>query len=161
MLIWTMIAAIIVVLDQFSKYMVLTNLEHQVVHIIPGLIDFVYVENTGAAFSILSENTGILGVISILFCIGVLAYWYFKKPEHILMKLSLTMLFAGALGNAIDRIARGYVIDFIETVFIDFPVFNVADIAITCGAAIMAIYIIFFDKDEKDGETDSSNIKSE
>ena len=77
------------------------------------------------------------------------------------MKTSLTLLFAGALGNAIDRIFRGYVIDFIETAFIDFPVFNVADIAITCGAVIMAIYIIFFDKDEKDGETDSSNIKSE
>lgn len=77
------------------------------------------------------------------------------------MKTSLTLLFAGALGNAIDRIFRGYVVDFIETAFIDFPVFNVADIAITCGAVIMAIYIIFFDKDEKDGETDSSNIKSE
>lgn len=77
------------------------------------------------------------------------------------MKTSLTLLFAGALGNAIDRIFRGYVVDFIETAFIDFPVFNVADIAITCGAVIMAIYIIFFDKDEKNGETDSSNIKSE
>ena len=52
-------------------------------------------------------------------------------------------------------------VDFIETAFMDFPVFNVADIAITCGAVIMAVYIIFFDKDEKDGETDSSHIKSE
>lgn len=161
MLIWTAVAGIIVVLDQLAKYWVINGIGNQVIHAIPGLINFVYVKNTGAAFSILSESTGILGIISILFCLGVLAYWYLKKPEHILMKTSLTLLFAGALGNAIDRIFRGYVVDFIETAFIDFPVFNVADIAITCGAVIMAIYIIFFDKDEKDGETDSSNIKSE
>lgn len=161
MLIWTIVAAVIVVLDQLAKYWVINGIGNQVIRAIPGLINFVYVKNTGAAFSILSESTGILGIISILFCLGVLVYWYFKKPEHILMKTSLTLLFAGALGNAIDRIFRGYVVDFIETAFIDFPVFNVADIAITCGAVMMAIYIIFFDKDEKDGETDSSNIKSE
>jgi signal peptidase II len=161
MLIWTAVAGIIVVLDQLAKYWVINGIGNQVIRAIPGLINFVYVKNTGAAFSILSESTGILGIISILFCLGVLAYWYFRRPEHILMKTSLTLLFAGALGNAIDRIFRGYVVDFIETAFIDFPVFNVADIAITCGAVIMAIYIIFFDKDEKDGETDSSNIKSE
>lgn len=161
MLIWTSVAAFIVVLDQLTKYWVMNGIGNKVIHAIPGLIDFVYVKNTGAAFSILSDSTTLLGVISVLFCLGVLVYWYFKKPEHILLKTSLTLLFAGALGNAVDRIFRGYVVDFIETVFIEFPVFNVADIAITFGAVIMAIYVIFFDKDEKDGETDSSNIKSE
>ena len=162
MLIWTIVAALIVGLDQLAKYLVITKIgAHNVVHAIPGLFDFVYVENTGAAFSILSDSTGILSIISILFCVGVVVYWILKKPEHILMKTSLALLFAGALGNAIDRIFRGYVVDFIETAFMDFPVFNVADIAITCGAVIMAVYIIFFDKDEKDGETDSSDIKSE
>jgi len=162
MLIWTIIAILIVALDQLAKYLVLTKIDPmEVIHVIPGLFDFVYVKNTGAAFSILSESTWLLSIISVLFCVGVIGYWFYKKPDHILMKISLTLLFAGAFGNAIDRIARGYVIDFIETVFIDFPVFNVADIAISCGAVIMAIYIIFFDKDEKDGESDSSNIKSE
>ena len=162
MLIWTMIAALIVVLDQLTKYFVMTKIgAHNAIHAIPGLFDFVYVKNTGAAFSILSESTGLLGIVSVIFCLGVLAYWYLKKPEHILMKLSLSLLFAGALGNAIDRIFRGYVVDFIDSAFMDFRVFNVADIAITFGAAIMVIYIIFFDKDEKDGETDSFRIKSE
>ena len=162
MLIWTIIAILIVALDQLAKYLVLTKIDPmEVIHVIPGLFDFVYVKNTGAAFSILSESTWLLSIISVLFCVGVIGYWFYKKPDHILMKISLTLLFAGAFGNAIDRIARGYVIDFIETVFIDFPLFNVADIAISCGAVIMAIYIIFFDKDEKDGESDSSNIKSE
>lgn len=161
MLIWTVVAAVIVVLDQLAKYWVINGIGNQVIHAIPGVINFVYVKNTGAAFSIMSNSTGLLGIISILFCLGVLAYWLIKKPKHNLMKLSLTLLFAGALGNAIDRVFRGYVVDFIETAFMDFPVFNIADIAITCGAVIMAVYIIFFDKDEKDGETDSSNIKSE
>lgn len=161
MLIWATVATILVVLDQVTKYLAMTKIGNRLIQVIPGLFDFVYVKNTGAAFSILSNSTVILSIISVLFCIGVLIYWILKKPSHVLMKLSLTLLFAGALGNAIDRIIRGFVVDFISTSFIDFPVFNVADIAITCGAVLLAIYIIFFDKDEKNGETDSSNIKSE
>ena len=60
--------------------------------------------------------------------------------------LSLVLMFAGAFANAIDRIFRGFVIDFIETTFIAFPVFNIADIAITIGAALLIVYILFFDK---------------
>ena len=65
---------------------------------------------------------------------------------------SLMLMFAGALGNAIDRIFRGYVVDFIETTFISFPVFNIADIAITVGAVLLIIYILFFDKTENNSQ---------
>jgi len=167
MLIWTIIAAAIVVLDQLSKYLVVTKIDPvEAIRVIPGLFDFVYVKNTGAAFSMLSNSTVILGVFSVIFCFGVIAYWYFTKPTHPLLKTSLTFLFAGALGNAIDRVLNGYVIDFISTSFMNFPVFNVADIAITVGAVLLIVHTIFFDKDEKgkdekNGETDSSDIKSE
>ena len=149
MLIWTMIAALIVVLDQLTKYFVMTKIgAHNAIHAIPGLFDFVYVKNTGAAFSILSNNTGILSIVSVVFCVGVLLYWYKKKPASVLLKTSLCLLFAGALGNAIDRIARGFVVDFISTAFMNFPVFNIADIAITFGAVLLFVYILLFDKDE-------------
>ena len=74
-------------------------------------------------------------------------YVIIKKPKHTLQRTALMLIFSGALGNAIDRIFRGYVIDFIETAFISFPVFNIADIAITVGAALLIIYVIFFDKE--------------
>ena len=161
MLIWIIIAALVVVLDQLTKFLVATNIgPFDCIHIIPGLFDFVYVKNTGAAFSILSGNTVFLSIISVLFCIGVGAYWFIKKPAHPLIKASLILLFAGALGNAIDRIFYGFVVDFISTAFMNFPVFNVADIAITIGAALLMIYLIFFDKDEKNGDSDTSGIKS-
>lgn len=149
MLIWAIIAGVVVFFDQLAKILVIHNIgPTDCFHIIPGLFDFVYVKNTGAAFSILSENTGILSIISIIFCAGVLLYWYKKKPASTLLKLSLCLLFAGALGNAIDRIFRGFVVDFISTAFMNFPVFNIADIAITFGATLLVIYFIFFDKDE-------------
>lgn len=157
MSIWIIIAAAIVLADQIAKVLVTTNIgPTDCFHIIPGLFDFVYVKNTGAAFSILSGNTAFLGIISVLFCIGVIIFWYIKKPTDKLFCLALTLLFAGALGNAIDRIIRGFVVDFIATAFITFPVFNIADIAITVGAALLIIYMLFFDKDEEDGEDNAS-----
>lgn len=161
MLIWAIIAGAVVIFDQLAKLLVIKTIgPNDCFHIIPGLFDFVYVKNTGAAFSMLSENTGILSVVSIIFCIAVLWYWYKKKPANTLLKASLCLLFAGALGNAIDRILRGFVVDFISTAFMNFPVFNIADIAITFGAVLLIIYFIFFDKDEENGENNTSGIKS-
>ncbi|MBO5060852.1 MAG: signal peptidase II [Clostridia bacterium] len=153
MLVWIIIAAAVVGIDQLAKVLVAANLSAtDCIHVIPGLFDFVYVKNTGAAFSILSDNTALLGVISVFFCIGVIVYWYMMKPKHKLLRLSVTLLFAGALGNAIDRIFRGFVVDFISTAFMTFPVFNIADIAITVGAALLIIYLLFFDKSEDKSE---------
>lgn len=115
------------------------------------LIDFTYVQNRGAAFSILSGKINFLAIISIVFCIALIIYVIVKKPKHKLLCISLAMLFSGALGNAIDRLFYGFVVDFIETTFVNFAVFNIADIAITVGAFLLAIYLIFFDKDTKNG----------
>ena len=89
---------------------------------------------------------GLLSLVSIAFCIAVIVYFIVKKPTNRLLCISLAMMFAGALGNAWDRIFYGYVIDFIQTSFIDFPVFNIADIGITVGAALVVLYTIIFDK---------------
>lgn len=161
MLLWIIIATVIVAVDQICKLLVMTNLaDTDCVHFLPGLIDFVYVKNTGAAFSILSDSTALLAAVSVIFCIGVGIFWYVKKPQNRIFQASLTLLFAGALGNAIDRVIRGFVVDFISTAFMKFPVFNIADIAITFGAVLLIVYMIFFDKEEvKNEENNTSDIK--
>ncbi len=146
MFLWSVVAVIIVILDQLTKFLVIENIGRtEIVNFLPGILEFVYVENTGAAFNILSGRIGFLSIISVAFTVAVIWYMLSKKPQNKLLRVALMLLSAGALGNAIDRILRGYVVDFIKTVFIDFPVFNVADIAITSGAVLLIIYLLFFD----------------
>lgn len=155
MFIWILISSTVIALDQIAKYIVEMNVSPTDIYtIIPHIIDFVYVKNTGAAFSIFSNSTRFLGLISVLFCLAVILYWYLKQPKSKMFCLSLSLLFAGAFGNAIDRVFRGYVVDFIEFSFVKFPVFNIADIAITAGAVVLVIYFLFFDKEVNDGKTD-------
>ncbi len=146
---WIIITILITLADRLTKIFASSNFNGRDVEVIPGILSMVYVENTGAAFSILKDKTWLLSIISLLFCIFAVVYYVVKKPRNKLLCLSGTLIFAGALGNAIDRVFYGYVIDFIKTDFIEFPVFNVADIAITAGAVLLMIYVIFFDNREK------------
>lgn len=151
MLLWGILAALIVVSDQISKFLVVKNISPtDTIHVINGIIDFVYVKNTGGAFSILNNATWLLTIISVIFCIGVIVYFIKEKPGKKGIVLALSLMFSGALGNAIDRMFRGFVVDFIKTDFVDFPVFNIADIAITVGAVILIVYMIFFDNVKKE-----------
>ena len=156
MILWSLIVIVIMALDQLSKYWVINNIGMtDSITVIPNLIDFVYVKNTGAAFSFLSDKTYgivILSIISVLFCIGVIFFMIKKKPQSRLLTISLALMLSGALGNVIDRIARGYVVDFIDATFFNFPVFNVADIAITCGALLIIIHVLFFEKPKDEQE---------
>ena len=151
-MIYGIIAAVIVIADFVTKFFIKNNIAFgDVFFTVPGLVDFTYVRNRGAAFSMFSGRVSVLSVVSIAFCVGVIAYWFIKKPKHPLLCSALSMMFAGALGNAIDRVFYGFVVDFIAVKFIDFPVFNIADMAITIGAALIIIYVIFFDRNEKNG----------
>ena len=146
MILWGLIAVLIIALDQITKYLVINNIgPNDTVTVIKNVFEFVYVKNTGGAFSILNNATWLLSIVSIIFCIGVVVYFIKVKPKEKNICLALSMMFAGALGNAIDRIFRGFVVDFIKTSFINFPVFNVADIAITVGAVILVSKMVFFD----------------
>ena len=150
MILWSIIVLVIIALDQISKYWVVNNIGlTDSFTVIPKIIDFVYVKNTGAAFSFLSDKTyGIilLSCVSVIFSVGVIWYMISKKPQNKLLTISLALMLSGAIGNVIDRIFRGYVVDFIETTFIKFPVFNIADIAITTGAFLVIVYVLFFEK---------------
>lgn len=156
MFLWLLLAVAIIIFDQITKYLVVNNIGlTDSIKVIPQVLDFVYVKNKGAAFSFLADrNYGIilLSLISLIFCIGVLIYIFKRKPDNKLLMTSLMLMFAGAFGNAIDRILRRFVVDFIELKFIEFPVFNIADISITVGAALIIIYILFFDKKTEQNE---------
>ncbi len=156
-MLYFLLAAALVALDQFVKLQVMTHIpvgEH--VPFLPYLVDLTYVRNTGAAFSIFSEHTWILAGISLV--MSVLLGWClwkgipFQKP---LGRLTVTLLLAGAVGNLIDRAFRGYVVDMFNVLFMDFAVFNVADICIVVGGfAAFAYYVLFTSKLEELHETD-------
>lgn len=133
--------------DRLSKLWVISSAEvGETLAEIGSAFSFMYVQNRGAAFSMLSGRLGFLSIISIVFCVGVVVYWLVKKPTDKLLCSSLAMMAAGALGNAVDRIVYGYVIDFIKTEFINFPIFNIADIAITVGAALLVVSVCLEDR---------------
>ena len=142
-------AAGIVAADQITKYLTVANIAlYQDVEFIPGFLGFTYVQNTGAAFSSFEGQQWLFAVIFLIFTAAIL-YEYFKKPLHFtkLERWCIAAIYGGGLGNMIDRIRCGYVVDMIETKFMDFPVFNVADCFITCGCIAMLISLIFFNKE--------------
>lgn len=153
MIFWCVLSFLLVGLDRLTKFLTVKNFDlGESITIIPNLLDFTYVKNTGAAFSILENATWVLSIISVIFCILIAVYFFVKKPKSRLLKSALVLIFSGALGNAIDRVFLGYVIDFIQTTFISFPVFNVADIAITVGAVLLIIYELFFNPEAEKGD---------
>lgn len=142
------IAAIVMLIDQFTKQ--LAN-AHQVGEtfstLIPGVLQFTLVHNTGAAWGMFGDWTNGLVVLGLVVCIFILCFVMFNSNNtNALMVISCSLIFAGGLGNAIDRFINGYVVDMIEVVFIEYPVFNVADCAITIGVVLLCINMLFFNK---------------
>lgn len=142
------LAALLVVVDQVVKFLVRANIPlYTRLDFIPGF-DLTYIQNTGAAFSILSSHTWILaalsGVVSVILAV-MLAKNYF--PEK-LAKFSLALLLGGAIGNFIDRALFGFVTDMFATTFMNFPVFNVADMGVVVGGFLLCFYVLLTMKDE-------------
>ena len=135
--------AVLTAADQIIKYFVLLYLKPVgSVSVINGFLEWNYVENTGAAFGSFSGNTTLLSVITAVIILAGIAAILLKKIKNKYLLITATIIIAGGLGNLIDRIFRGYVIDFIKVLFIDFPVFNFADILVTCGSFMLITYLI-------------------
>lgn len=135
---------LLTVIDQLTKYAVVTSLkDNDPKEFLFGLFQFRYVENTGAAFSSFSNSTTLLTVATVIILIGCLVLLLTKKIKSKFMNVCLVLVTAGGIGNVIDRIANGYVVDFIEPLFVDFAVFNFADCCITVGAILMIAYQIY------------------
>ena len=115
-----------------------------------NIINLSYYENTGAAFSIFKDKTIFLILITSVFIIFGLWLLISKKIKHPLMISSVALISAGGIGNLIDRIFRGFVIDYIEIKLFNFAVFNFADCCVVIGAVLLIVFILFFDKSSKE-----------
>lgn len=147
MILWCIIIAALVIFDQLTKILVAGNmLLYESIPVIPKLFSLTYIHNYGAAWGMFSEHRWVFLIITTVALIIMPIILYRYRKLHFLFGFSLSMILAGAIGNMIDRVFLGYVVDFIEAVFIDFPIFNVADICVVVGAVLMAIYLIFLDK---------------
>ncbi len=135
--------------DQLTKYLVVQNIPlYANVPAIDGLFHLTYVQNTGAAFSMLRGAQWLFALIFIVFTIAII--WDFVKKSMPFTKLErwfVVCIYAGGLGNMIDRLRLGYVVDMIALDFIHFPVFNVADCFITCGCILLLVHLILFNKE--------------
>lgn len=145
-------SAVLVGLDQWTKYLAVTHLKGQgSLAMIPGVFELLYSENRGAAFSILQGKQGFLFAITAAVLLLVV-YGLVKMPANrrfLPLTICLTMLFSGAVGNLIDRVAQGYVVDFLYFSLIDFPIFNVADIYVTVSAAFFIILLLWVYQEEE------------
>ena len=133
-------ASAVVGLDQLSKAWALSHLAPgQSLPWLPGVLQLQRVANTGAAFSLFSGNSAGLGLVSALVTLLAVGWLAWQPPARPWQALALALLLAGALGNGLDRWRLGYVVDFLEFVPVQFPIFNVADVAINLSVACFAI----------------------
>ena len=141
-------ALVIVAADQITKFLTIANITlYGDVPFIPGFLQFTYVQNTGAAFSALQGMRWLFVAIFVVLTV-LLLLEYFKSPLPFTKfeRWCIAAVYGGGLGNVIDRVRLGYVVDMIETQFIEFPIFNVADCFITCGCIALIVHIAFFNK---------------
>ena len=148
-------ALAIAALDQVTKLLVVQCIPpYKTVEFLPGVLSLTYVRNDGAAFSFLRGMQWLFVLIFILFTL-ILLYEYFRRPLPLTRweRVLLAAIYGGGLGNLIDRVRLGYVVDMIETEFISFPVFNVADCFITCGCVLLMLHLALWNREIwKDGK---------
>ena len=144
MLYCILITLAVVLLDQVSKLLVVRFIaEGEIVPCIDGLFHLNYINNEGAAFGILQNHRWVFMVISVIAIAAIFFYIAKEKPKSMWVKTCLAFIAGGGVGNMIDRIFRGSVVDFIDFEFVKFYVFNVADAFVTVGCAVLICYVLF------------------
>lgn len=147
-MLWILIIGVIVTLDQFVKFLVVKNLAIGASLTVINKFFYIYhIGNTGAAWSILDGQRVLFILITSIACVAI-AY-FLVKSKNKLLKLALSLIFAGAVGNLIDRVSKGSVTDFLRFDFgsYTFPIFNVADMSVVIGSALLMYYMFFIYKD--------------
>ena len=119
--------------------------------LLPGVVELLYIQNTGGGFSILAGHTWILTAVTAALMAGIAALLIRKSFPHPLAMWTLTAILGGGLGNLVDRVRLGYVVDMFNFQFMEYPVFNVADILVVCGVVGFAAYYLLVDGKEKHG----------
>lgn len=144
------ISVVVFVLDLITKYMIQNHIALQNVEIIKGFFSLTYAENTGMAWSLLSGKQAFLSIVSAI-AIGVMIYYVVAKNLDRFTKIALALMIGGAAGNLFDRLFLGYVRDFLDFIIFgyDFPIFNVADSALSIGVILLIIASLIEDKGKK------------
>ena len=139
----------IVALDQWTKFLVLENSPlYGHVDAIPSLFHLTYVQNTGAAFSAFAGAQWLFALIFVVLTVAIfLEYFWKRQPFTTTERWLIAAIYGGGVGNMIDRLRFGYVVDMINLDFMNFAVFNVADCFITCGCILLLIHLAFFNKE--------------
>ena len=138
----------VVLADQWTKWAVVTHIpQNGHVDFIPGVLGWTYVQNTGAAWSMLEGQRWLFVLVfAVMTAMVLLEYFKFRMPFTALERWFIASIYAGGLGNVIDRIRMGYVVDMVQVEFINFPIFNLADCFITCGCICLIAHMVFFNK---------------
>jgi signal peptidase II len=138
------VAVTILIIDQVAKSFVRALfIEGESIHLVPSVLNLTYVRNVGAAFGLFPGRQPLFIATSCFVLFVIAAYWRRAHPREWPVVVALAMVSAGALGNLLDRLLLGQVTDFFEFAFAEFPVFNVADMAIICGVGLLAVWLLF------------------
>lgn len=151
---WYLLAiAACIAADQAVKLYVVSHLAlYESAPLLPGVVELLYIQNTGGGFSILAGHTWLLTILTAALMAGVAALMVKRVFPHPLAMWSMAAILGGGLGNLIDRVRLGYVVDMFNFQFMDYPVFNVADILVVCGTVCFAAYYLFlYDRPSKKG----------
>ena len=156
---YILLAALMIALDQVVKYWALTSLQaQQTIPLLANVFHLTYVENRGAAFSLFAQfdSRWTFVALAVIVSVAIVVVLYKHLIQTALGRWSLVLVAAGALGNAIDRVAHGFVVDLFDFRLIHFPVFNVADSFICVGGVLFVIYFLFQHKDEDTASASTS-----
>lgn len=146
-----LLALVLVVLDQWSKVVTVAYINlGELKSFLPGLVSLTYLQNYGAAFSIFQHQQWFFTVVTLIFL--AVAFYYFVKniKGNLWFLLGLTLVISGGIGNFIDRLRQGYVVDMIQLDFVDFAIFNVADVYLTLGVLVL-VFILWREEDGSHG----------
>ena len=155
MFLYLILTIILVTIDQITKYLTVQNLVlFEVKEIIPKFLSFTYIQNSGAAWSLLEGKMWFFYIITLIVIAFLLYYLYTEGRKDKILGVILSIILAGTLGNFIDRVLFQYVVDMIKLEFINFPIFNVADMLLTIGVAVLLFYTIYEEKNPRPSEGD-------
>ncbi len=146
-------AALLVGIDQITKYLAVIHLkDNEPIVILKGVFELTYVENRGAAFGILQNQRWIFLILTVVVCAGVcLVVWHLPQERKFLpLEVLAVFILSGAVGNLIDRVLNGYVVDFFSFCLIRFPVFNVADCYVTVSCIALLVLALFYRDEDLD-----------
>ncbi|EGO7929789.1 signal peptidase II, partial [Enterococcus faecalis] len=147
LVVYFLISALLVGLDQWSKYLTVQNISlGETKEFIPGFLSLTHLRNTGAAWSLLEGKMIFFYVITVIVSVVIIYLLIKNYKKSIWYSVGLSFVLAGAIGNFIDRVRLGYVVDMLQTDFMNFPIFNVADSTLVVGVICIFIYLILDEK---------------